>query len=83
MVNSTDELPDEMVSYTVPAATFASFTHRGEITKIGETIDHIYDAWLPASPYRHAGVADIELYDERFSMDPSSEMEYWISITNK
>ena len=83
MVNSANELPDEMVNYTVPAATFASFTHRGEITKISETIDHIYDAWLPDSGYKHAGIADIELYDGRFSMDASSEMEYWISIVSK
>ncbi len=83
LVGSAEQLPEGMVTYTVPAASYAAFTHRGEITKIGETIDHIYDGWLPASAYKHAEVADIELYDSRFRQDSSSEMEYWISIEPK
>lgn len=77
------ELPPDMVSYQVPPATYAAFLHRGEITKLGETVNHIYDGWLPASAYQHAGVADIELYDDRFCEGLSSEMEYWISIAPK
>jgi AraC family transcriptional regulator len=74
-------VPEGMVARTIPASTFAVFTHRGPISKIGETMDAIYRQWLPQSTYKHARVADIERYDRRFRMnEPDSEMEYWISI---
>jgi AraC family transcriptional regulator len=70
-----------MVERTVPAGTFAVFVHRGPIHKIKETCYEIYRVWLPASPYKHAEIADIELYDDRFCAEGAeSEMEYWISI---
>jgi predicted transcriptional regulator YdeE len=44
----------------------------------------IYRVWLPQSAYRHAQIADVELYDRRFRMDrDDSEMEYWISVMPK
>lgn len=81
-VSSSAVIPDGMVARTIPAGTFAVFTHRGPIKEIGTTISEIYRDWLPRSPYRHAEIADVELYDRRFRMnDDSSEMEYWISVT--
>jgi AraC family transcriptional regulator len=77
-------VPVGMVARTIPAGTFAVFTHHGPISKIGETMDAIYRDWLPQSAYRHAQVADVELYDRRFRMnEPDSEMEYWISVAPK
>jgi AraC family transcriptional regulator len=80
-VSAVSKIPDEMVSRTVPPSTFAVFTHRGPIWKIGETVGEIYRVWLPQSGYAHAGIADVELYDERFRMNSDdSEMEIWISV---
>jgi AraC family transcriptional regulator len=65
----------------LPGGLFAVFVHRGPIHRIAETVGAIYREWLPGSGYEHAGVADVEVYDERFSCDSEdSEMEYWISI---
>jgi predicted transcriptional regulator YdeE len=81
-VSSTAEVPQGMVSRTVPAGLFAVFIHRGPIKKIGDTCREIYRVWLPQSAYEHAGIADVELYDRRFCPDgEDSEMEYWISVT--
>jgi AraC family transcriptional regulator len=78
---SAAELPAGMISYTVPSATFAVFTHRGPITQLGRTLDAIYKEWLPQSGYRHSGVADVEIYGCKFIHNgPESEMEYWISV---
>lgn len=75
------ELPDGMVSHTVISNTFAVFTHRGPIGNIGNTCREIYRNWLPQSSYEHAGIADVELYDDRFNCESDdSEMEYWISL---
>jgi len=83
-VNSTDKTPEGMIARTVPAGTFAVFIHRGPIRAIGATMHEIYRVWLPQSAYRHAQIADVELYDHRFCMDrDDSEMEYWISVTPK
>jgi AraC family transcriptional regulator len=83
-VSSLAVMPEGMIGHTVPAATFAVFTHRGPIRTIGDSLNEIYRVWLPQSEFRHAGVADIELYDHRFQMDrDDSEMEYWISVMPK
>ncbi len=83
-VSSTAEVPAGMVSWTVPAGTFAVFTHRGPIGTIGDTVSMIYREWLPQSAYQHAGTADVELYDHRFCCDGAdSEMEIWIPVTPK
>jgi AraC family transcriptional regulator len=83
-VSSENAIPPGMVERTVPAGTFAVFTHHGPIQMIGDTVREIYRDWLPQSAFRHAEIADIELYDHRFHCDrDDSEMEYWISVTSK
>jgi AraC family transcriptional regulator len=83
-VSAAKEVPAGMVSRTIPAAQFAVFLHRGPINQIGATVREIYGEWLPASPYQHSDLADIELYDHRFCPDSGdSIMEYWISIQPK
>lgn len=81
-VRSRADLPGGMIAWTVPETTFAIFVHRGPIHAIGETVEFIYRTWLPGSGYAHSGVADVEVYDERFCPESEgSEMEYWISVT--
>ena len=83
-VSEEPPLPDEMVFHRVPGGTFAVFFHRGPIENIGETCRQIYRVWLPESDYEHSQIADVEVYDERFSCDSSdSVMEYWISVKPK
>ena len=80
-VDQVGELPAGMVARTIPASKYVVVIHRGPIARIGETMSLLYQTWLPDSPYRHSGLADIEKYDERFHPDAEeSEMEYWISV---
>ena len=80
-VSEVEKIPAGMVKRTVPTSTFAVFTHRGPIQKIGDTVREIYRVWLPQSGFRHAEIADVELYDHRFHCDrDDSELEYWISV---
>jgi AraC family transcriptional regulator len=83
-VDSQRAIPEGMVRHTVPAGTFAVFLHRGPITNIAQTCREIYRVWLPQSPWQHAGIADVELYDHRFKCEgEASEMEYWLSVKPK
>jgi AraC family transcriptional regulator len=80
-VSSNSDIPSGMVSRSVPPGTFAIFVHRRPITKIAETCRHIYRDWLPQSAWQYAGIADIELYDQRFNCESEeSQMEYWVSV---
>ena len=83
-VSSASDVPVGMVPWTVPATTFAVFTHKGRIENIGTTVHEIYRVWLPQSPYQHSEIADIERYDHRFRPDrDDSEMDYWVSVSLK
>ena len=74
-------IPDGMVTLEIPATTYAVLTHRGPIENIGRTVGWFYREWLPSSEYDHAGIADVEYYDERFQCDSDdSELEYRVSV---
>ncbi len=77
-------IPDGMLCFTIPAATFAVFVHKGPIKNIGTTAQRIYRVWLPSSGYVRSGPVDVELYDQRFCVDGAeSEMEYWVPVVAK
>lgn len=85
-VSSTDDVPEGLIAYTIPASMFAVFTHRGPMGNIGQTVEDAYRNWLPASRYDPTEVADVEQYDHRFCPDEDgveSVMEYWIAVTPK
>jgi len=78
-VHSTADIPQGMVSFEVPASTYAAF--RTTLPAIGGTFDHAYHTWLPHSGYRATGGPDLELYDEEFDPDdPESTFEIFIPI---
>lgn len=75
-------IPDGTTLKTVPAGTYAVFTHRGPMSDIAKTVGYAYREWLPNFGYELADAPDVELYDERFSCDrDDSEMEYWLPVT--
>ncbi len=78
-VDSTADMPGGMVSFEVPAATYAVF--RTTLPDVGKTFDHAYQTWLPQSGYQPTGGPDLELYDEEFDpRDPGSTFAVFIPI---
>lgn len=76
--------PAGMTGWNLPAQTYAQFTHRGPIQKLGETIQHIYRVWLPQSGFARAEGAEIERYDERFGDGgENSALDYLIPIRKR
>jgi len=67
--SSVGALPDSMIRFDLPAATYAHFTHRGPATDIDRTVNYIYSTWLTGSGYRHTYGPDLEIYGEGY--DPS------------
>ncbi|HYG59373.1 MAG TPA: AraC family transcriptional regulator [Symbiobacteriaceae bacterium] len=79
------DIPAEMVAKTVPAHTYAVFTHRGALAGLGETYAVAYKTWLPASGYELAASFDFELYDRRFNPadEANSELDIYLPIRPK
>lgn len=52
--------------WSIPAGTYACFTHRGPVAKLGETINYAFGSWLPRSKFVHADGPNLDRQDERF-----------------
>ena len=48
------DLPIDLVGKSVPGRDGLVFTHRGPVTRIGDSYSGIYERWLPASDRRPA-----------------------------
>jgi len=74
-------VPAGMVATEMAGGLYAVFEHHGPIWTFDRTLRAIYHDWLPTSDYVGNGVGDVELYDERWSMDgEDSVLEYWVGI---
>jgi len=78
-VEQVNALPEDMNRWDVPANTYAIF--ETTIPSLGQTMDTIYNSWLPASGYRHATGPYFERYGETFTPDdPTSTLLIYIPI---
>ena len=68
-VSSTAEIPAGMVSWEVPAQTYAVFPC--SLQNIGEAYRYAHDTWIPQSGYQCGDGPDYEYYDEEY--DPAVE----------
>src|SRR5262249_35889823 len=62
-VETLADVPDGMLAVTITANTYAVVTHTGHISRLPDTVRHVWGRWLPASRYRHVPAPDFELYD--------------------
>ena len=80
-VGAPGAAPAGMVAFTLPAGTWAVFTHKGHITKISETFDAISKTWLAAAKLERAANVDLEVYDDRW--DPKTgtgDVDIYVSV---
>ena len=82
-IENVKEVPEGMITETIPAQKYAVFTHIGKITNIGETFQYIYGDWLPNNTrYKRVPFSpEFEYYDQRFSLNSDySELDLYIPI---
>ncbi|MEL7305040.1 MAG: AraC family transcriptional regulator [Myxococcota bacterium] len=73
--------PTGMVHCEIPAATYATFTHRGLADSIDRTVNYVYSNWFMQSGRRHTYGPDLEVYDSRWHpTSPDSVMEYAVPL---
>jgi AraC family transcriptional regulator len=83
-VDRIDDVPRGLIAFTIPAKTYAVFTHRGHISRLPDTVKQVWGQWLPTSRYRHDPAPDFELYDERW--DPTTgegEIDIYVPIVEE
>jgi len=79
-------LPEAFSPFIIPSQHYAVFTHAGHVTCIRNTIDFIFDQWLPDSGYQllqhqHNSLHFFERYGEQF--DPligEGDIEIWLPV---
>jgi AraC family transcriptional regulator len=79
-VESSADIPEGMVSWQVPAQTYAVFTCT--LPTLIEAFQRVYQTWLPQSGYRRADGPEFELYDEKFNPE-DGRLEMYIYIPVK
>lgn len=57
-----DDVPEGMITRTIPEQLYAAFRHEGPISYLPETLKYIWGSWLPKSSYGYVEKPDFELY---------------------
>lgn len=79
-VSTIENIPDGMISFTVPANNYAKYTHKGLESELGHTYDYLYGLWLAQSGNQCADY-DFEYWDERYKPDsPDNEIDVHIAL---
>lgn len=79
---STDKsVPDGMVEFEIPAATWVIFECNGHFKESVQSIfKRFLTEWLPVSDYEYAELPDIEVYPVSDQGAKSGHAEVWIAI---
>ena len=81
-VARTDEIPEGMDVWSVPAQTYAVFSCT--LPSIGQTYQYVFETWIPRSQYQYIPGIDFEYYDESFDpADANSLLKIYIPIKEK
>lgn len=81
-VTEVSGLPDNFAARRIPSQKYAIFPHRGHVSTICETIDAIWNQWLPGSGCEPTYLPTfIEYYDKDFDPhNPVGHVEIWFPI---
>jgi AraC family transcriptional regulator len=77
-VDSFEDMPAGMVTRVVPAGKYVMYTFSGPLQNLGEFYENMFTKWIPAADYEVEDRPQIELYDNRFSVN--GEFDIYIPI---
>ena len=80
-VKEFNDLPEGLITQTIPGGKHAVFTHFGKLDHLKKTINYIYTKGLPQAGLRQRAEYHLEVYDHRFNpaLD-TSEFTIYIPI---
>ncbi len=65
-VDSFENVPETMVTKTIPAGNYLVYTYEGDIKNLGEFYGKIFETYLPQSGHEMDMRPQLEVYDDRF-----------------
>ncbi|WP_232735733.1 GyrI-like domain-containing protein [Alteribacter populi] len=79
-VSKPHEIPEGMISHTLPESRYVTTTHKGLETDLNQTYDYLYGKWFTENPYYPAGY-DFEIWDERYKPEEAgNEIDVYIAM---
>jgi len=83
-VSDFNQVPDGMITRTIPEHLYAVFRHEGPISSLPETLKYIWGSWLPKSNYDYVEKPDFELYSPSTEREDSEKiLHLHIPVTKK
>ncbi len=80
-ITSTENLPNDFETYTIPAGTYAVFVFKGLPQMAPQFFQKIFMEWLPKSGYNLADGPHFAVMGEKYkNNDPDSEEEIYIPV---
>ncbi|MEG0273704.1 MAG: AraC family transcriptional regulator [Longicatena sp.] len=80
-VETSEQPPEGMYIYEIPAATWVVFENEGSYKESVQSIfQRFYKEWLLCSGYEYAGFPDIEVYPMKEHNTKQGHSEVWIAI---
>lgn len=78
-VASANDVPEDLEVWELDGQNYAVFN--SSLNDLTDTIDYIYESWMPGSNYQRAPGAEFEFYGEDFDADdPDSRMQIYIPV---
>jgi AraC family transcriptional regulator len=83
-VTDFDDIPEGMITRTIPEHLYAAFRHKGPLSYLPETLKYIWGSWLPKSNYEYVEKPDFELYAPGAESEGSDKILFlYIPVTRK
>nr|WP_275444865.1 GyrI-like domain-containing protein [Paenibacillus sp. ACRRX] len=75
-------VPLGMVAKLLPVVTYAVFTHKGTLSRLSDTLQYIYETWLPQSGSVRTNFPEFVRYDHRYlgPMNEDSVLDIYIPV---
>ena len=82
-VSDISQIPEGMESHVLSGGKYALFIHKGPASTFSQTLQFIFETWLPNSQYELDNREHFEIMQENYHPnDPDAEEEVWIPITH-
>ncbi|KAA5803578.1 AraC family transcriptional regulator [Alkalicaulis satelles] len=79
----THTIPKGFSCVTIQEGRYAVFTHFGSAATLRDTVEVIWNRYLPQARFQNTGAPDFELYPAEYNpTDPKGKVEIWIPIVD-
>lgn len=80
-VDSFEQVPDGLKTFTIPAGRYALFIHKGLPEMFPKTSQYIFEEWLPSSGFELDNRPHLEIMDKNYRPDDQqAEEQVWIPV---